>query len=51
MLVEGPKGKVTALLPGGITLVEKDGMLTVERQNDKQAAVPWPGARAGVQRC
>ena len=25
VLVEGPKGKVTAMLPGGITLVQKDG--------------------------
>ena len=38
VLVEGPKGKVNALLPGGITLVQKDGTLVAERQNDKQAA-------------
>ncbi len=38
VLVEGPKGKVSALLPGGITLVQKDGTLITERQNDKQAA-------------
>jgi large subunit ribosomal protein L6 len=38
VLVEGPKGKVNALLPGGITLVQKDGNLITERQNDKQAA-------------
>ena len=38
VLVEGPKGKVTAMLPGGITLVQKDGHLLTERQNDKQAA-------------
>src|SRR6202000_2675188 len=38
VLVEGPKGKVSALLPGGITLVQKDGPLVTERQNDKQAA-------------
>ena len=38
VLVEGPKGKVTAMLPGGITLVQKDGQLIAERQNDKQAA-------------
>jgi large subunit ribosomal protein L6 len=38
VLVEGPKGKVTALLPGGISLVQKDGNLVAERQNDKQAA-------------
>ena len=38
VLVEGPKGKVSALLPTGITLVQKDGHLIAERQNDKQAA-------------
>jgi large subunit ribosomal protein L6 len=38
VLVEGPKGKVTAMLPGGITLVQKDGNLVAERQTDKQAA-------------
>ncbi len=39
VLVEGPKGKVTALVPQGITLTEKDGVLSVERQNDSQKAV------------
>jgi large subunit ribosomal protein L6 len=39
VVVEGPKGKVTALIPQGITLSEKDGILHVERQNDSQAAV------------
>jgi large subunit ribosomal protein L6 len=38
VLVEGPKGKVSAMLPGGITLVQKDGQLVTERQTDKQAA-------------
>jgi len=38
VLVEGPKGKVSAMLPGGITLAQKDGALITERQNDKQAA-------------
>jgi large subunit ribosomal protein L6 len=38
VLVEGPKGKVSAMLPGGITLVQKDGTLVAERQDDKQAA-------------
>lgn len=37
--VEGPKGKTTALVPQGITLVEKDGVLSVERQNDSQKAI------------
>src|SRR5258708_33846523 len=35
---EGPNGKDTAMLPGGITLVQKDGTLVAERQNEKQAA-------------
>lgn len=38
VLVEGPKGKVTAMLPGGIKLAQKDGTLVAERENDKQAA-------------
>lgn len=38
VLVEGPKGKVPALIPQGITLVQKDGVLHVERESDKQAA-------------
>jgi large subunit ribosomal protein L6 len=38
VLVEGPKGKVSAMLPGGIKLVQKDGNLVAERENDKQAA-------------
>ena len=39
VLVEGPRGKVTALLPAGISLVQSDGLLTAERQNDSQAAI------------
>lgn len=39
VLVEGPKGKVSALLPTGISLVQKDGQLLAERQNDSQAAI------------
>ena len=39
VLVEGPKGKVTALLPSGIKLVEKDGHIVAERENDSQAAL------------
>ena len=38
VLVEGPKGKVSAMLPGGITLAQKDGTLVAERQSDGQAA-------------
>ncbi len=37
--VEGPKGKVDALLPTGITLVEREGKLHAERENDAQAAI------------
>ena len=32
--VTGPKGKVNALLPTGIRLVEKEGFLHAERDND-----------------
>ena len=39
VVVEGPKGKVSALIPQGISLSEKDGVLHVERQNDSQAAL------------
>ena len=39
VLVEGPKGKVSALIPEGINLVEKEGVLSVERQNDSQKAI------------
>ncbi len=38
VLVEGPKGKVSALLPTGISLVQRDGFLLAERQHDGQAA-------------
>jgi large subunit ribosomal protein L6 len=38
VVVEGPKGKVTAMLPGGIKLVVKEGQLIAERETDKQAA-------------
>ena len=37
VLVEGPKGKVTALVPTGITLVKRDNELLVERENDSLA--------------
>ena len=35
--VEGPKGKVTALIAKGISLETKDGVLHVVRENDKVA--------------
>ena len=37
VLVEGPKGKVTALLPQGISLRKDENNLVVERENDAQA--------------
>ena len=39
VLVEGPKGKVSALIATGITLETKDGTLHVNRESDKFAAV------------
>jgi large subunit ribosomal protein L6 len=39
VLVEGPKGKVSALIASGITLEAKDGQLHVNRENDSQAAM------------
>ena len=39
VMVEGPKGKVSALIADGITLETKDGVLHVNRENDKQAAM------------
>ena len=39
VVVEGPKGKVDALIPEGITFSEKDGVLTVERPDQAHAAV------------
>jgi large subunit ribosomal protein L6 len=39
VLVEGPKGKVSALIAEGISLETKDGQLHVNRENDKFAAV------------
>jgi large subunit ribosomal protein L6 len=39
VLVEGPKGKVSALIADGITLETKDGVLHVNRDTDKHAAV------------
>jgi large subunit ribosomal protein L6 len=39
VVVEGPKGKVTALVAEGITLRTADGNLLVERASDDKAAV------------
>lgn len=38
VLVEGPKGKVSALIAEGISLENKDGHLHINRSNDKFAA-------------
>jgi large subunit ribosomal protein L6 len=39
VLVEGPKGSVSALIAPGITLETKDGFLHVNRENDSQSAM------------
>ena len=39
VLVEGPKGKVSALIAEGITLKTTDGHLHLERSGDDKAAV------------
>ena len=39
VLVEGPKGKVSALVAEGIKLETKDGVLLLDRESDKYAAV------------
>lgn len=39
VLVEGPKGKVSAMIAEGISLETKDGILNVSRDNEKNAAV------------
>lgn len=37
--VQGPKGTVTAILPTGIRLVEKDNQIYAERDSDSQKAI------------
>ena len=37
VLVEGPKGKVTALIAPGISLVKEGDVLNIERESDKAA--------------
>jgi large subunit ribosomal protein L6 len=39
VLVEGPKGKLSALLPPGITLEKKDGTLLAVREKEELAAL------------
>jgi large subunit ribosomal protein L6 len=37
--VQGPKGKVDAPVPAGITVEQRDGVLVALRENDSQAAL------------
>ena len=39
VVVEGPKGKVSALIPEGITVSDKDGVMELHRQNESQSAL------------
>jgi large subunit ribosomal protein L6 len=39
LLVEGPKGKQTVPIPAGLTLVQKDGNLQVQRDGNDKAAL------------
>ncbi len=39
VLVEGPKGKLTAMLPTGITLEKQDGNLVAVREKEELAAL------------
>ena len=39
LLVEGPKGKQTVPVPAGITFTQKDGVLELQRDGDKLAAL------------
>jgi large subunit ribosomal protein L6 len=39
VLVEGPKGKTSAMIAKGISLESKDGVLHVNRESDQYAAV------------
>jgi len=39
VVVEGPKGKVSALIAPGITVETKDSALHINRENDSQAAM------------
>jgi len=37
--VQGPKGKLSVVIPRGISFEQKDGVLNVKRQSDEQRAV------------
>lgn len=39
LLVEGPKGKLTVPVPGGINVRQADGQILVERESDQHAAL------------
>jgi large subunit ribosomal protein L6 len=39
VLVEGPKGKLSAMLPSGISLEKKDGTLVAVREKEELAAI------------
>jgi large subunit ribosomal protein L6 len=39
ILVEGPKGKQTVPIPAGITMVQRDGKLELQRDGDDKAAL------------
>jgi large subunit ribosomal protein L6 len=39
LLVEGPKGKQTVPIPGGITLKQENGILELQRDGDDKAAL------------
>jgi large subunit ribosomal protein L6 len=39
LLVEGPKGKLTVPVPGGISIRQADGQILVERESDQHAAL------------
>ena len=40
--VQGPKGKLTVPLPGGITFEQKDGILTAKRATEDHRARSAP---------
>jgi large subunit ribosomal protein L6 len=39
IVVEGPKGKQTVPVPKGVTVRQENGVITLERESDKQAAL------------
>ena len=49
VLVEGPKGKLSAWLPAGITLEKKDGQSVRGPRERLARCAAWPDARAGFE--